>query len=162
MRLLIPAACAIVIAGILLAGCTQSTASPALPSATTIPGTSAPATAAPAAVQQAGTFTLGDHYLKKSYSLQGETDTRTEQFRVDNASWGIDFSVLPLNDDPQYCWFEMTVTNLDNGWKNTYGFGRTYGYTTHQQIPMYVTGPYRIDLQGNRVKVDLTAAKRNP
>jgi len=27
---------------------------------------------------------------------------------------------------------------------------------------MYVTGPYQIDMKGNRVKVDIIAAKRNP
>lgn len=160
MRFLASAACAIIIAGILVAGCTQSPASPATPADTRTPEAAVPSTAA--VVQQAGTFTLGDHYLRKSYSFQSETDTQSEQFRVDNASWGIDFSILPLNDDPQYCWFEMTVTNLDNGQKNTYGFGRTYGYVLHQQIPMYVMGPYQIDMKGNRVKVDLTAAKRNP
>ncbi len=148
MKSLVLAALALVIAGVMIAGCTQSPAT-VTPSATTVPAASA-------------SFTLGDHYLQKSYSFQSETDTKSEQFRVDNASWGIDIRVLPLNDDLQYCWFEMTVTNRDNGKKDTYGFGRTYPTELHQQIPMYVKGPYQIDMKGNRVKVDLTAAKRNP
>jgi len=37
-----------------------------------------------------------------------------------------------------------------------------YSYEKHQQFPMYVTGPYKIEMKGNRVKVDITAAKRNP
>lgn len=162
MRSLVLAACALLVAAVLLAGCTQSPAPVTTPSATSAPVVAA-TTAATAAVQQTqSSFTLGDHYLQKSYSFQSEKDVVSEQFRVDNASWGMDFTVLPLNDDPQYCWFEMTVTNVDNGQKNTYGFGRTYGYEKHQQIPMYVTGPYQVDMKGNRVKVDLTAAKRNP
>lgn len=56
----------------------------------------------------------------------------------------------------------MTVTNMDNGQTETYGFGRTFSYEKHQQFPMYVTGPYKIDIKGNLVKVDVTAAKRNP
>jgi hypothetical protein len=81
---------------------------------------------------------------------------------VDNPSWGIDINVLPLNDDMQYCWFQIKVTNIDNGQTETYGYGRSYSYEKHQQIPMYTTGPYQIDMTGNRVKVDVTAAKRNP
>ena len=161
MKFLLLPAFALVIAGVMIAGCTQGPAT-VTPAATTVPAASAPAATAAAGQTSSGFFTLGDHYLQKSYSFQSETDTRTEQFRVDNASWGIDFSVLPLNDDPQYCWFEMTVTNLDNGKSDTYGFGRTYSLETHQQYPMYVTGPYKIEMKGNRVKVDLTAAKRNP
>jgi hypothetical protein len=107
-------------------------------------------------------FSLGDHYLQKSYSFQSEKDLYTEQFHVDNPSWGIDFNVLPLNDNLQYCWFQMNVTNMDTGQTDTYGYGRSYSYETHQQIPMYTTGPYKIDMTGNLVKVDVTAAKRNP
>ena len=159
MNFLLLAALALVIAGVMIAGCTQSPAT-VTPPATTVSAASAPATTA--GQFSSVFFTLGDHYLQRSYSFQSETDTRTEQFRVDNALWGIDFSVLPLNDDLQYCWFEMTVTNIDNGKKETYGFGRTYPTELHQQIPMYVKGPYQIEMKGNRVKVDLTAAKRNP
>ena len=160
MKSLLLAAFVLVIAGVMIAGCTQSPAT-VTPSSTAVPAASAPATTT-AGQSSSAFFTLGDHYLQKSYSFQSETDTRTEQFRVDNASWGIDIQALPLNDDLQYCWFEMTVTNMDNGKTDTYGFGRTYPTELHQQIPMYVTGPYQIDMKGNRVKVDLTAAKRNP
>jgi len=162
MKYHVLAALVLVIAGVMIAGCTQSQG----------PGTSAtPAPAAPAAATSAAavatatplpSFSLGDHYLQRSYSFQSEKDLVSEQFRVDNPSWGIDIAILPLNDDLQYCWFEMTVTNRDTGQKETYGYGRSYSYEKHQQFPMYVTGPYQVDMKGNRVKVDFTAAKRNP
>jgi len=154
MKYHVIAACILVIVGVLIAGCTQGTTTPSAPAGTQA---ASAATATPHA-----TFALGDHYLQKSYSLQSEKDVRTEQFRVDNPAWGIDIVVLPLNDDPRYCWFEMTVTNMDNGQTETYGFGRTFSYEKHQQFPMYVTGPYKIEMKGNLVKVDVTAAKRNP
>lgn len=153
MKYHVLAACILVIAAVLIAGCTQGTTTPA-PASTSAASL---ATATPHA-----TFALGDHYLQKSYSFQSEKDVRTEEFRVDNPAWGIDIVVLPLNDDPQYCWFEMTLTHMDNGQKDTFGFGRTYGYEKHQQFPMYVTGPYKIEMKGNLVKVDVTAAKRKP
>jgi hypothetical protein len=161
MKYSVLAAFVLVIAGVMIAGCTQSqgtatTATPAAPSVT------AAVTAAAAATTAQPSFTLGDHYLKKSYSLQSEKDVFSEQFRVDDPSWGIDLTILPLNDDPQYCWFEMTVKHMDSGKTDTYGFGRTFSNEKHQQIPMYVTGPYQIDMKGNRVKVDIIAAKRNP
>jgi hypothetical protein len=157
MKYQVFAACILVIAGVMIAGCTQGTMTGQTSTPAGIPAATTAVTAMPHA-----TFALGDHYLQKSYSLQSANDVRTEQFRVDNPAWGIDFVVLPLNDDPQYCWFEMTVTNMDTGQKETYGFGRTYSYDTHQQYPMYVTGPYKIEMKGNLVKVDVTAAKRNP
>ena len=157
MKYYVLAACILVIAGVLIAGCTQGTTT----TQTSSPSGTQAASAAAAATPHV-TFSLGDHYLQKSYSFHDEKNPTTEQFRVDNPSWGIDFVVLPLNDDPQYCWFEMTVTNMDNGQTETYGFGRTYGYEKHQQIPMYVTGPYKVEMKGNLVKVDVTAAKRNP
>lgn len=157
MKYQVLASCILVIAGVMIAGCaTGTTSSPAA----TLTAPDAASTSTPATPH--ATFTLGDHYLQKSYSLQNEKDVRTEQFRVDNPAWGIDFVVLPLNDDPQYCWFEMTVTNMDNGHTETYGFGRTFSYEKHQQIPMYTTGPYKIEMKGNLVKVDVTAAKRSP
>ena len=107
-------------------------------------------------------FTLGDQYLQKSYSFQSEKDVYVEQVRVDNPSWGIVFDVLPLNDDPQYCWFEMKVTNIDTQQSDIYGYGRDKGFEKHQLYPMYITGPYKIEMKGNRVKVDVTMAKRNP
>jgi hypothetical protein len=108
------------------------------------------------------TLAIGDHYLQKSYPFYSESDQFTEQFRIDNPSWAVMFTVLPLNDDPQYCWFEMTVTNLDSQKSQTYGFGRTYPYTTYQQYPMYTPGLYKIQMKGNLVKVDLDVAKRLP
>lgn len=107
-------------------------------------------------------FATGDHYLEKSYSFHSDSDIYTEQLRIDDPSWAISFTVVPLNDDPQYCWFEMTVTNPDSRKSQTYGFGRTYAYDTFQQYPMYTTGPYTIQMKGNRVKVNLDVAKRLP
>jgi hypothetical protein len=148
----------LIIATVVIAGCTQSPA-PVVTPAPVPAGTSA-STATTAAPQPS--FSLGDHYLQKSYSFQSENDIYPEQFRVDSSSWGIDFNVLPLNDNLQYCWFQMNVTNMDTGQTDTYGYGRSYSYETHQQIPMYTTGPYKIVMTGNLVKVDVTAAKRNP
>jgi hypothetical protein len=158
MKFAVLAACILVLAGVLITGCTQSSGSATTPS----PAGSPLSAAATATTLPQATFSLGDHYLQNSYSFQSEKDVRIEQFRVDNPSWGIDLTILPLNDDSQYCWFEMTVTNMDNGQSDTYGYGRTYSFEKHQQIPMYVTGPYKIEMKGNRVKVDVTAAKRNP
>jgi hypothetical protein len=148
---------ALVIAGVMVAGCTQS---PAIPAATPISNTVA--TPGTSTVQARPSFAMGDHYLQKSYSFQSEKDVVTEQFRVDNPAWGIEFNVLPLNDDTIYCWFEMKVTNVDNGQSQTYGYGRENGFELKNLIPMYTTGPYKLEMKGNRVKVDVTAAKRNP
>jgi hypothetical protein len=148
---------ALVIAGVMAAGCTQS---PAVPVATPAP-TVVPVPVA-TTVQVQPSFSMGDHYLQESYSFQSEKDVVVEQFRVDNPSWGIKFDILPLNDNTIYCWFEMNVTNINNGQTETYGYGRDNGFELHQQIPMYTTGPYKIEMKGNRVKVDIIAAKRNP
>ena len=152
------AALVLIIIGVAIAGCTQNQAPAVTP--TPVPSGTPAAAATPVVPQPS--FSLGDHYLQKSYSFQSETDLYTEQFHVDNPSWGIDFNVLPLNDNLQYCWFQIKVTNMDNGQTDTYGYGRSYSYEKHQQFPMYTTGPYQIDMTGNRVKVDVTAAKRNP
>jgi hypothetical protein len=150
---------ALFIAGVLVAGCTQG---PAVPVVTPTSNAAATSVGTPVAttVQAKPSFTLGDHYLQKSYSFQSETDVVPEQFRVDNPAWGINFDVLPLNDDINYCWFEMKVTNIDNGQSETYGYGRDKGFTLKNQVPMYTTGPYKIEMKGNRVKVDVTAGKR--
>jgi hypothetical protein len=148
----------LIIAAVAIAGCTQAPAPVVTP--TPVPATT-PAAVATTIVPQPS-FSLGDHYLQKSYSFQSEKDLYTEQFRVDDPSWGIDFNVLPLNTDTEYCWFQIKVTNIDNGQTDTYGYRRTYKFDTHQQIPMYTTGPYKIEMTGNLVKVDVTAAKRNP
>jgi hypothetical protein len=149
---------ALVIAGIMVAGCTQS---PAVPAATPVP-TTVEATPVATTVEAKPSFAMGDHYLQKSYSFQSEKDIVVEQFRVDNPAWGIGFDILPLNDNTIYCWFEMKVTNVDTGHTETYGYGRDNGFELNHQIPMYTTGPYKIEMKGNRVKVDVTAAKRNP
>ena len=150
---------ALVIAGVMVSGCTQSPAVPVTTSASNAVVTSV-ATPVATTAQAKPSFTLGDHYLQKSYSFQSEKDVVTEQFRVDNPAWGINFDVLPLNDDINYCWFEMKVTNIDNGQSETYGYGRDKGFALKNQVPMYTTGPYKIEMRGNRVKVDVTAGKR--
>ncbi len=150
--------CILILAGVLIGGCTSTQAPPVTPA----PTTAAPVTTAVATATPQPSFSLGDHYLQKSYALQSESDIITEEFRVDNPSWGIAFDVLPLNDNLQYCWFEMKVTNMDTGHSDTFGFGRSYSYEIHQQFPMYTTGPYKVEIKGNRVKVVVTAAKRNP
>jgi len=148
---------ALVMAGVMVAGCMQS---PAAPAATPAPATVATPVITTAAVQPS--FAMGDHYLQKSYSFQSEKDLVEEQFRVDSPAWGISFDILPLNDNLQYCWFEMKVTNRDSGIADTYGYGRENGFELRHRIPMYTTGPYKLEMKGNRVKVDVTAAKRMP
>jgi hypothetical protein len=148
--------CTLILAGVLIAGCT-STPAPVTPAPTAVPTTPEAATVVPQP-----SFSMSDHYLQKSYSLQSESDVRTEEFRVDNPSWGIAFDILPLNDNLQYCWFELKVTNLDTGHSDTYGYGRENSFELHQRYPMYTTGPYKLEMKGNRVKVDVTAAKRIP
>lgn len=144
---------------VISAGCTQGPLTPPLvptPGQTTavIQNTTIPATQP--------SFTLGDHYLKKSYSFQSEKDVYIENVRVDNASWGIGFDVLPLTDTITDSWFTMKVTNMNTGQTDTYGYGRTFGYELNHLIPMYTTGPYEIEMKGYRVKVDVILAKRNP
>ncbi|MFA6226013.1 MAG: hypothetical protein WC620_07540 [Methanoregula sp.] len=150
---------ALLIAGVMFAGCT-GTQSPAAPVATPTPTSVAPPVATTAEAMPS--FTMGDHYLAESYSFQSENDVVVKEFRVDNPAWGIEFDVLPLNDNTIYCWFEMKVTNADTGHSETYGYDRENGFVLKNQIPMYTTGPYKIEMKGNRVKVDVTAAKRNP
>lgn len=152
--------CTLILACILFAGCsgTQVPPSPTptpTPASVPVTMTLPPATAQPS-------FTMGDHYLKRSYALQNESDVRSEEFRVDNASWGIAFDIIPLATEQQACWFDLTVTNMDSGLSETYGYGRNKSIELHQQFPMYKMGPYKLTLKGNLVKVDLTAAKRNP
>jgi hypothetical protein len=156
MHKLLPLILALVVAGVLISGCTSSPTPVVTPTPTTVAPISSATT-----IQQPS-FSLGDHYLQKSYSFQSEKDVTTEQIRVDNPSWGIEFTVIPLNENLQYCWFEMTVTNIDTNQSDTYGYGRDKGFEKYQEYPMYTTGPYKIEMKGNRVKVDLNVAKRNP
>jgi hypothetical protein len=148
---------ALVIAGVMVAGCTQSPAAPVATATPTLVPTSVATT-----VQAQPSFSMGDHYFRQSYSFQSEKDVVVEQFRVDNPAWGIKYDILPLNDNIISCWFELKVTNIDTGQTETYGYGRDNGFELNRQIPMYITGPYRIEMKGNLVKVDITAAKRNP
>jgi hypothetical protein len=149
--------CMLILACILLAGCTGTRAPPVTPAPTTVP-----VTTEPMVTTSQPSFTMGDHYLQKSYAFQSEQEVITEEFRVDNPSWGIGFDILPLNDNLQYCWFELTVTNMDTGRSETFGYGRDKSFELHQKYPMYTTGPYTITMKGNRVKAVVTAAKRNP
>jgi len=105
---------------------------------------------------------MGDAYFTESYSFQSESDVVVKEFRVDNPAWEIYFDVLSPNDNTIYCWFEMKVTNVDTGQSETYGYSRNIGFDPKNQIPVYITGPYKLEMTGNRVKVDVTAAKRHP
>jgi hypothetical protein len=149
---------ALIIAIVMIAGCTREPPDVAIKMPPVTPTTLQTSTAP---VPQPS-FSLGDQYLQKSYSFQSEKDVYVEQVRVDNPAWGFGFDVIPLNDDPQYCWFEMNVTNIDTQQFDIYGYGRDKGFEKHQLYPMYTTGPYKIEMRGNRVKVDVTMAKRNP
>jgi hypothetical protein len=147
------------IAGVLIAGCTTST--PSTPASA--PPTTAAATAVTPSPQPS--FSLGAHYLQNSYSFASQTDMVLTPFHVDDPSWGIDFKITPLTKDPQYCWFVITITNIDTKESESNGCGRQYsvcGNGSEQRIPMYTTGPYQVELSGNLVKVDLDIAKRNP
>ena len=78
--------------------------------------TSTPTAAAnitPAVSVAQPTLSLGAHYLQQSYSFSSQSDTFTEQIRITDPSWAIVFTVISLSDNPQNCWFAMTVTNLD-------------------------------------------------
>jgi hypothetical protein len=152
----------LVVIVVIISGCTQG------------PGPATPAPTLPTSEQTAvitqtttipspqPSFTLGDHYLKGSYSFQSEKDVYVEQKRVDNASWGIGFDVLPLTENLTDSWFTMNVTNRDSGHRDTYGYGHTNGFELHHLIPMYSTGLYEIEMRGYLVKVDVILAKRNP
>ncbi|MCK9590683.1 MAG: hypothetical protein M0Q91_01555 [Methanoregula sp.] len=107
-------------------------------------------------------FSMGHLYLQKSYTFGSEKDFFIEDIRVDNPSWGIGFNVLPLTDNVIYSWFEMKVTSVNTNQTETFGYGRTNGFELKHLIPMYNTGLYKIEMRGNRVKVDVTVAKRNP
>jgi hypothetical protein len=161
MQYRVPLTIVLVITGVLVAGCTQSQGTAATPAPAPAPAATT-AAAARAALQPL--FSLGSAYLDKpnGYTFNSEKDVITEKFRVDNSSWGIHLKIKPLNDDLQYCWFKMVVTNEDNGQSDTYGYGRDQSIETDQWIPMYTQGPYNTTMTGNRVKVWITAAKRNP
>ena len=151
----------ILMAGVIVAGCTGNPAPSSTPPAlTAAPVVTAAITTVSTAVQPS--FTLGDSYLQKSYTFSSEKDDFIEQFHVADPSWGIDLKITPLNDDPQYTWFTMDVTNVDTLQVDHYGYGRTFSFDKEQMYPRYTTGSYKIEMKGNRVKVDVTVAKRNP
>lgn len=149
----------LIFAGVISAGCINDL----------VPGTPAPIPVQTSEIaqihptpHQKPSFSMGDHYLQKTYAFQSEKQIYTEEIRVDTASWGIEFDVLPLTDNVVYSWFEMNVTNTDTGQSEIFGYGRTNGFELKHLIPMYNTGPYKIEMRGNRVKVDVVVAKRNP
>ncbi|WAC05175.1 MAG: hypothetical protein OS112_00690 [Methanoregula sp.] len=156
MKSLVPLIAGLIILGALVAGCT-GTQNVATPSPTPVPTTSPTPT-------QTTSFTLGASYLSHPtpYSFTSEKDVYTEQFRATNEPWGIEFTVNPTNEDPQYTWFEMKVTQMDTGKTDTFGYGRTYDFEKHQLHPMYNAGPYKVEMKGNRVSVSVNIAKRNP
>ena len=149
----------LIVTVVIIAGCTQAPG-PVAPAPTPEQTTAVSQTTTIPAPQPS--FTLGDHYLKESYSFQSVKDNYVRDVRVDNASWGIGFDVLPLTENLTDSWFTMNVTNRDTGHTETYGYGRTNGFELHHLIPMYTTGPYVIDMRGYLVKVDVILAKRNP
>jgi len=153
----IPAILIILGALIIFAGCTSTEVpSPATPIPTAVPVSSAPTT-----VPQPS-FSLGDHYLQRSYSFSNGSDVYSEQFYVDDPSWGIDFNITSLNDNTSLCWFTLDVIDSNTNQTDHYGFGRTFSNETDQKIPRYATGPFQFQMKGNFVKVVVTAAKRYP
>jgi hypothetical protein len=150
----------LIFAGVLCAGCIRDLGPGATQDTTPVQTSDIPQISV--IPSQKPSFSLGAHYLKDSYSFQSEKQTYTEEVRVDNPSWGIEFVVHPLQDDVIFSWFEMNVTNMDTGQSDTYGYGRTNGFELTHLIPKYNTGLYKIEMRGNLVKVDVTLAKRNP
>ncbi|MGB8308314.1 MAG: hypothetical protein WCE65_00605 [Methanoregula sp.] len=105
-------------------------------------------------------LSLGNQYLQNSYSFVNQSDRVTEQIRIADPSWAIEFNITPLSYNIQDCWFEMKITNLDTHANQTFSW--TYLNDTFQQYPMYTTGSYQIDITGNLVLVKLDVAKRLP
>ncbi len=149
----------LVLFGVLCAGCTGN--SPAGPGLTVTPiPTAAAAVTTTAVTMTQPNLSLGAQYLYKSYPFSGQNIKFNEQIRIDDPSWAIVYTVLPLSDNPQNCWFAMTVTNLDTQKNQTFTW--TYINDTYQQYPMYTPGLYQFAMTGTLVKVDLTMAKRLP
>ena len=142
---------------ILFAGCANTEAPPPATMAPTTP----PVSTAPTTVPQPS-FSLGDHYLQRSYSFSNGSDVYSEQFYVDDPSWGIDFNITTLNDNASLCWFTLDVIDSNTNQTDHYGFGRTFSNETDQKIPRYATGPFQFQMKGNFVKVVVTVAKRYP
>jgi len=156
MKNFVPFIAGLIVLGALVSGCT---------------GTQTAATPAPTAVlttppvpTQTTSFSMGGSYLSHPapYSFTSEKDIYTEQFRATNEPWGIEFTVNPTNEDPQYTWFEMKVTQTGTGKTETFGYGRTHDFEKHQVHKMYNGGPYTVEMRGNRVSVKVDIAKLNP
>jgi hypothetical protein len=150
--------CMLILAGVLTAGCIGTRVQPS-PTATA----SATATTVVSMSTPHPVFSMGDHYLEKSYSFYSEKDQYTEEFRIPTSQpWALKFDVTTLNDDLQYCWFVLKITNLDSQQVEVFGYGRNNSFEKNQLYPMYGSGPYKIEMTGNRVKVSVDIAKRNP
>jgi len=147
------------LAGVIIAGCTSEQPPPA---ATTVP-TAAPAVTTLVSPVPQPSFEMGDIYLHNQYNFAKPTDSYTERFFVDSQSWGIKIEVSPKSDNPESCWFILNVIDVNtNGVMETLGYGGTYPYEKIQLKPMYKPGPYRFEMAGNLVTVQVTAAKRLP
>lgn len=147
----------LVLAAALIAGCMQSPA----PVATPIPTATQLQSVVTAGPQ--ASFTLRDHFFDKKYSWQGGSEVYPEQFMVPQGQpWGIKYDITALNDDPAKCWYEVTITNIDTNQAQSFGYNRgTYSSEKSQIHPVYGFGSYKVEMKGNYVKVDMTAAKRN-
>lgn len=155
MKSLLPPIAFLLLLAVFSAGCASSPP-PATPAPTTTAGGASPTPAGTVS------FTLGEKYLDKKYSFTSDKQSFPEQFRATNDPWGIELTVNPTNEDPQYTWFKMTLTQMDTGKVDTFGYGREFGLEKHQLIPMYNSGPYKVEFTGNRVSVSVNIAKRNP
>ncbi|MFA4877099.1 MAG: hypothetical protein WC586_06765 [Methanoregula sp.] len=150
---------ALVILGVLLAGCTQSPLPTVTPSVTPV------TTTIPANPAARPSFTLGDIYFNNPYGtlFRNETTVVEQSFIVDDPSWGIDLKVIPTNNESvKNSWFVIDVTNTNTKRTDSFGYGRNFSFIDQQMIPMYNQGPYKITMKGNQVKVWVTVAKRNP
>lgn len=148
------------LAAALAAGCTGS--QPAATPAPTAAGSGV--TSTPTSTPTVS-FALGESYLSRPtpYSFSTNAKPYTEgPFRITNEPWGIEFTINPLTDDVQSTWFTITATNIDSGQSETYGYGRTFSSDKHQLIPMYGSGPYKFEMNGNLVSVKVDIAKRKP
>lgn len=151
--------CTLILAGVLIAGCTSPQVPPAPPAPTATP---VAVTTVTTAIPQPS-FEMGDQYLDIKYNFNSPTDIYTEQFIVDSPSWGIKIEVSPKSDNLESCWFTLNVTDVNtNQTVETFGYGRNYSYENVQLKPMYKRGQYKFEMKGNLVTVQVTAAKRNP
>ena len=149
---------ALILAGVMTAGCTSVQP----PVTTTIPTTVPAVTTLESPVVQPS-FEMGDIYLHNQYNFAKPADNYTERFIVDSQSWGIKIDVSPKSDNLGSCWFILNVTDVNtNEVVETLGYGGTYPYEKTQLKPMYKPGPYKFEMGGNLVTVQVTAAKRLP